>query len=199
MKQQISRTRVSTDEIVPGRHSRLHPGCQCGGGSVRTDCGPPFFQSCARGRFRLYAVISRSLAIDLGRPATRPASTSRSRGDISASVSAAAAAAGSRSFGEEAREGAPQRLSRIVSEAKGFSTKSTAPAFIARTANGKSAWPAMTIIGKPSTRAFNRSFSSRPSISGMRMSTIKHPIGKAGVAARKSSAELKVSLLLEEK
>ena len=61
-------------------------------------------------------------------------------------------------------------LARIASSPNGFSMKSTAPAFMALTASGTSAWPVMTMTGTWMPPAANFSWNSRPSISGMRTS-----------------------------
>ena len=66
-------------------------------------------------------------------------------------------------------------LSSSSSSLNGFSMKSTAPAFIARTAIGTSPWPVMMMIGI--LIWFSRKYccSSSPLMPGMRTSSSRQP------------------------
>src|SRR5215813_10390757 len=84
---------------------------------------------------------------------------------------------------------AVRRLRRMVSSANGFSIKSAAPAFIARTARGTSPCPVMTITGTSTRFSASFSWNCRPSMPGMRTSVTT----QAGFCSRQrdkaSSAE----------
>ena len=64
--------------------------------------------------------------------------------------------------------------------------KSTAPAFIARTASGTSPCPVITISGNENARSTRCCCNSSPSISGMRISAIRQP----GPQARRRGEKL---------
>ncbi len=72
---------------------------------------------------------------------------------------------------------------------KGFSTKSKAPAFSARTATGTSAWPVRKITGAAQPAARSRSNVSGPEMPPIRTSSMMQAQSGSGSASRKASPE----------
>ncbi len=120
----------------------------------------------------------------------------RVRGVVSDAIrartsSAFAAEIAARSPASKARLTAARRTSR----ANGFSRKSPAPAFMARTASGTSPWPVMMITGRDDPRLTSSSCSSNPSMPGIRISAIRQPRREGAPLARKAAAEPNASTL----
>ena len=84
-------------------------------------------------------------------------------------------------------------LLMIVSSLKGFSMKSTAPARIAATAIGTSAWPVIAITGSVIPCSASWVCSCRPLMPGMRTSINTHPQRSGVQACRNSGPEPYVS------
>jgi hypothetical protein len=81
------------------------------------------------------------------------------------------------------------RASIIRLSPNGFSMKSATPARMASTARGMSPWPVIMMIGTRQPRAFSSRTSSRPVMSGMRMSVITQPAPSSGRASSRARAE----------
>ena len=94
-------------------------------------------------------------------------------------VRLAAPLAADRAAPRARRRPGSKQASRACSE-KGFSMKSTAPNFIARTAIGTSPWPVITTTGQSTLRSASAAMTWKPSICGMR--------GRAGCSPARDRA-----------
>src|SRR5204863_78909 len=79
----------------------------------------------------------------------------------------------------DARASAWRTAWNRASTSKGFVRKSTAPAFMARTAIGMSPWPVMKMTGRGRPRAASASWRSKPLCSGIRTSSTRQ-LGPSG-------------------
>src|SRR5689334_24726 len=124
----------------------------------------------------------------LGWPATSPSSTCRSRFERVANLTRICARSASRlASAPWCCKAAFTALSRI-SSSNGFSKNSSAPDFIAWTANGTSACPVITITGRRTRISFSRFSRSMPERSGMRTSVMTQPVVTSLIRCRKDVA-----------
>src|SRR5580692_531464 len=125
----------------------------------------------------------------LARPATRPPSTSRSRGDSVASRPSISARSLCRLAAPACWRNAARTLCSKISSSKGFSRKSTAPNRMASTASGTSPWPVMTITGTSMPSSRTRRSRSIPLNPGIRTSVMMQVKPVSGSTSRNAAAD----------